>query len=202
MKIESHDYTLDLTEDYECSHNVSIQIGILIKAYGQIGMLDKAFEIFRDHQAKASKTKVNNDITFGCLIDACVRNSQIHKAESIFHEIVTQGSIAPNTVIYTTMIKAYSRTFNIQKALEIYYIMISPEGQEKIEPNIITFNSIIDCCVRCGEIDQATQIFEYMRNKSTANPFDSYYGVSRGIKPDLITFSTLIKGHCRCKNIE
>ena len=38
--------------------------------------------------------------------------------------------------------------------------------------------------------------------KSNANPFDSYYGVNRGIKPDLITFSTLIKGHCRCKNIE
>lgn len=100
------------------------------------------------------------------------------------------------------MIKAYSRTFNLPKALDIYYIMISPEGQEKIEPNIITFNSIIDCCVRCNEIDQATQIFEYMRSKSTANPFDSYYGVGRGIKPDLITFSTLIKGHCRSKNIE
>jgi pentatricopeptide repeat protein len=41
-----------------------------------------------------------------------------------------------------------------------------------------------------------------MQSKSTANPFDSFYGVNRGVKPDLITFSTLIKGHCKFKNIE
>ena len=28
--------------------------------------------------------------------------------------------IKPNTIIYTTMIKAYSRTFKLQRAIEIY----------------------------------------------------------------------------------
>jgi pentatricopeptide repeat protein len=87
-----------------------------------MGMLEKAFTLFREHKQKDS----NNDITFGCLIDACVKNGQIEKAEGIFHEILSEGAILPNTVIYTTMIKAYSRIFNLQKALEIYYIMISP----------------------------------------------------------------------------
>jgi pentatricopeptide repeat protein len=32
--VENADCTLDLSMDYDGSHNVSIQIGILIKAYG------------------------------------------------------------------------------------------------------------------------------------------------------------------------
>jgi pentatricopeptide repeat protein len=73
------------------------------------------------------------------------------------------------------MIKAYSRTFNLERASQIYEIMIQPpkEGQPSCEPNIITFNSIIDCCVRCGDMVKATQIFEYMKVKSMANNFDS-----------------------------
>jgi len=70
--------------------------------------------------------------------------------------------ITPNTVIYTTMIKAYSRTFQLDKALEIYNIMIGKFDGEKCQdcvPNIITYNSIIDCCVRCGEMMKATEIF-------------------------------------------
>lgn len=60
------------------------------------------------------------------------------------------------------MIKAYSRTFQLDKALEIYNIMIGKFDGEKCQdcvPNIITYNSIIDCCVRCGEMVKATEIF-------------------------------------------
>lgn len=73
-------------------------------------------------------------------------------------------------------------------------------------PNIITYNSIIDCCVRCGEMQKATEIFQNMQVKNSdvapeeekedGEPTISY------VMPDLITFSTLIKGHCRVKNIE
>lgn len=69
----------------------------------------------------------NNDITFGCLIDACVKNGSIERAENIFNQILKasmssdqneatnleKGSLAqikPNTIIFTTMIKAYSKT--------------------------------------------------------------------------------------------
>jgi len=38
-------------------------------------------------------------------------------------------------------------------------------------------------------MEKAQEIFEFMKNNSD-------------VAPDLITFSTLIKGHCRAKNIE
>ncbi len=90
-----------------------------------------------------------------------------------------------NTIIYTTLIKGFSKSFKLDKALEIYTTM---RKDDKIKPNNVTFNSLLDCCVRCNDINRATQIFYEMQ-------------VS-GVRPDLITFSTMIKGFCKEKNIE
>lgn len=72
------------------------------------------------------------------------------------------ASIQPNTIIFTTMIKAYSKTQNLKAALRIFELMLTLEQErgdsesakatadnQSIGPNIITYNSIIDCCVRC-----------------------------------------------------
>ncbi len=65
---------------------------------------------------------------------------------------------------------------------------------DNIKPNNVTFNSLLDCCVRCNNIGKASQIFNEMKNSSTTNDFS--------VKPDLISYSTMIKGFCREKNIE
>lgn len=125
------------------------------------------------------------------------------------------------------MIKAYSKTQNLEAALSIFNLMLGGHqlsghlqndnffGLSKqqiacigqtIKPNIISFNSIIDCCVRCDQIQIATEIFELMatardlKEQEESDCSEQNYG--KQVKPDLITYSTLIKGHCRCQNIE
>ena len=121
-----------------------------------------AFGTFTKH---ISDTQ-NNDIIFGCLVDAYVNNGYIGMAEETFNKIQEGGwmGIKGNTIIYTTMIKAYSQTHQLDKAMKIYNIMIS--GQDSMLPNIITYNSLIDCCVRCDDMETATQIFHQMIEKS------------------------------------
>lgn len=34
------------------------------------------------------------------------------------------------------------------------------EHNKEVAPNIVTFNSLLDCCVRCFDVPQATQIFQ------------------------------------------
>lgn len=47
-----------------------------------------------------------------------------------------------NTIIYTTMIKGYSKAHRLDEALVLYNKMkLSPN----IEPNNITYNSLIEC---------------------------------------------------------
>ena len=46
----------------------------------------------------------------------------------------------------------------------------------------------MDCCIRCNNLSEAAKIFNEMKASNS--------------KPDLITYSTLIKGYCKEKNIE
>jgi pentatricopeptide repeat domain-containing protein 1 len=51
---------------------------------------------------------VPNLVTYGCLLDACVKNNEIGRAHNVFN-CMLRDKIQLNTVIYTTMIKAYSK---------------------------------------------------------------------------------------------
>lgn len=152
----------------------SVTYGILIKAYGRSNQLDNAFNVF----LKMKEQKLQpNDVTYGCLIDACIRNHNLEKAEEVFASMEEDQAII-NTIILSTMIKGYSKAHKLDKALALYEKMkLSPN----IEPNNVTYNSLIDCCVRCGDVDKASALFDEMKE--------------RHVQPDLITFSTLIKGY-------
>jgi pentatricopeptide repeat protein len=55
----------------------SITYGILIKSFGQANKLDKAFGMFQEMK---SLKLTPNSVTYGCLLDACVKNSDIKRA--------------------------------------------------------------------------------------------------------------------------
>jgi len=130
----------------------SVTYGILIKAYGQANQVDNAFNVFS--RMKESHL-IPNNVTYGCLIDACVKNNHIERALQVFESMRADG-LQLNTIIYTTMIKGFAKAQRLEKALEIYETM---KKDDKIKPNNVTFNSLLDCCVRCNAMYRATQIF-------------------------------------------
>ena len=98
------------------------------------------------------------------------------------------------------MIKAYSKIKNLKKVLEILETMINSKNSK---PNIITYNCVIDCCVKCNNFNLAYNYFNYLidinkeyQNKKIEN--NNY----NNLKLDIVTFSTLIKGelHRHCFN--
>jgi pentatricopeptide repeat protein len=151
----------------------SITCGIIIKAYGMKGKLTKALDVYEEMRKENIEI---SSITYGCLINACIKNDNLNKAFELYEELA-KNKIQMNIVLYTTLIKAYSKTKNIQKVLEIFNKM---KRDKNNSPNNVTFNSVIDCCIKCDEIKLSEKIFEEMKIS--------------GIKPDIVTFSTLIKG--------
>ena len=166
--------------------NASIQIGIVIKAQNRQNVdyafdLFKRHQrwLFRTSRDETQLLSIfstppdeseHNDITFGCLVDVLVRSGQVRRAEAIFDKILQAQSgvlapgpdsdiwlsIKPNTIIYTTMIKAYSKSQNIGAALKTFEVMLERQkSQRGVAPNIISYNSIIDCCVRCNQLEKA-----------------------------------------------
>jgi pentatricopeptide repeat protein len=151
----------------------SITCGIIIKMYGMTSRLDKAFEMYEEMK----RENINlSSVTYGCLINACIKNDNIKKALELYKEIEDNG-VEMNTILYTTLIKVYSRMKNLQKVMEIFNKM---KKDKNLSPNNITYNSVIDSCIKNEEIALAEKLFSEMKRN--------------GLKPDIITFSTLIKG--------
>lgn len=98
---------------------------------------------------------VPNLVTYGCLLDACVKNNDISRAHNVFN-CMRRDKVPLNTVIYTTMIKAYSKQWQLDQALQLYELMIvEMQHNPNVAPNTITYNSLIDICVRCFNMPQA-----------------------------------------------
>ena len=167
----------------------AVTYGIIIKAYGQENQLENAFKIFQE--MKRARL-VPSAMTYGCLLQACVKNDDIRRACQVF-ETMKEDRVPMNTVIYTTMIKAYQKSYQLEQALELYETMLEEmQHNRDVAPNIVTFNSLLDCCVRCFDVPQATLIFKQMLEPDA----------SAACKPDLITYSIMIKGYCKDRNIQ
>ena len=163
----------------------SITCGIVIKAYGMKGDLNSALNIY--YKMKKEKIEISN-ITYGCLINACIKNNDLNKAFELYESFKNE-SYEMNTILYTTLIKAYTKQKDINKVVEIFNTM---KKSQNSKPNIITYNSIIDCCIKCDKFNLAYEYFQEML-------FDINNTSENSIRPDIVTFSTLIKGEINNK---
>lgn len=57
------------------------------------------------------------------------------------------------------MIKGYSKTKNLPAALKIFRTM---RKDSSVQPNNVTFNSLLDCAVRCDDLKTAEEVFNDM----------------------------------------
>jgi len=171
----------------------SVTCGIVIKGYGMKGEVDSALKVYQ--HMKINKIEISS-VTYGCLINVCVKNNKLNKAFELYESLTKEG-IEMNTILYTTLIKAYSKTRNLNKVIEILNLMIKSNNAK---PNIITYNIVIDCCIKCGNYDLAYKYYYYLIKTNKNNNMINNMNDNLIIKPDIVTFSTLIKGeiHNRC----
>ena len=166
-----------------------VTYAIMIKGYGQIYKLDKAFKIFEEMKLSSLPP---NEIIYGCLLNACVRCSNIQKVTEVYREM-KQHHLEMNIILYTTLIKAYTKVKDLSSALDVYYTMLS---DEKVKPNIVIHNAMLDCCVECGNTKKLNDIYQTIKDKVLEDKNENV------AQPDLITYSTVIKGHARAKDME
>ena len=111
-----------------------------IKTEGETADLDRAFDLLS--ALKQTNSVIPDEILYNCLLDACVSTKKFDKALELFHEMPKHDEIS-----YNTLIKGFSQSKQIEKALE----MLKSMKNSGISPNEVTYNSIIDTCVRCNQ---------------------------------------------------
>ncbi|AAB65486.1 membrane-associated salt-inducible protein isolog; 88078-84012 [Arabidopsis thaliana] len=97
----------------------------------------------------------------------------------LFEWMQQHGKISVST--YSSCIK-FVGAKNVSKALEIYQSI--PDESTKI--NVYICNSILSCLVKNGKLDSCIKLFDQMKRD--------------GLKPDVVTYNTLLAGCIKVKN--
>eukprot|EP00439_Symbiodinium_sp_Y106_P072366 s2433_g13.t1 len=159
-----------------------VTLGILVKAYGQVCDIKKVVQLWDEMVEQREQA---NAVTYGCMINACVKCSQTEKALSIFRDMQKRHKQC-NTILYTTLIKGYGNEKDLNTAIMLFREM----REEGVPYNTIAYNSIIDVCIKCTEVAKAEEFFQEMMSDSST------------VQPDLITYSTLLKGYCQVGDLD
>jgi pentatricopeptide repeat protein len=157
--------------------------GSLIKAHGHAKDINAVWKCWKEMRSRHIKP---TSITLGCMVEAIVGNGDTEGAFELIHQMHDDEQCRPalNSVIYCSVLKGFTREKKIDRAWQVYEEMVA----RNIELSIITYNTLIDACARCGRMENLPRILEDMR--------------THRIKPNVITYSTMLKGHCQNGDIQ
>jgi len=168
------------------TRSVPIQIkgaqtyGSIIRACGFLQDMHGAWDAW---QEMVTNKIIPTSITLGCMVEALVSHGDPESGHQLLKQAqsnsATKGLV--NAVIYCSVLKGFSHQRRFAKAWEVYEEMLAANLQGQFTS--VTYNTLIDVCARNGEIARAGSLLEGMAKQK--------------IEPNLVTYSTILKGYCQ-----
>jgi len=158
----------------------AIGFNTLMKGRARLGQLAKCLELKADMERMGV---VPSEVTFGILLDACVKSRDLPAARDIFAGLVGNG-LQPNAVHYTTLIKGLVAGGCLGEATAVLRKMRATPSAggrgQTCGPDIVTYSTLVKAHADQGDVQTALCVLEDM--------------LAQGIKPDLIIFNAVLGG--------
>ncbi|KAK6230160.1 hypothetical protein QUC31_001678 [Theobroma cacao] len=154
------------------------------------------------HSMQASPSLTLDPYVFPLVLKSCAAISRPRLGSSI-HAHATKSSLLSNPFVACALVDMYGKCFSISSARRLF--------DEIPQRNVVVWNSLISLYTRCGRVDEALHLFQYMDvgpNESTFNPIiaglseledgpfmatEFYRRMQRvGLRPNLITLLALL----------
>lgn len=156
---------------------------MLIKAYGHARQPERAWALWRDLNLQAGPAGPSEE-AFAALVDACIACGDLPGAAAVFRELSSRlAEFQRAPAVFSALVKACAQCKQARVVVELY-----SDVKDFFVCGKVTYNTLIDCLVRQGDLVKANELF---RDMTLMN-----------VTPDLITYSTMIKGHCSCGDLE
>lgn len=94
---------------------------------------------------------------YGKILDKLIEMQRIDQAEVLVNSLK-----APNTIIYTILMKAYVKAKDTEKAQAL---MAKMEASTDHQPCLVTYNTFLQCAFEAGDYPLAKQIFGTIKQK-------------------------------------
>merc|ERR1719487_3193337 len=91
-------------------------LSILIKLYGRLGDVDRAFEVVETYPAKYGFEL--NATVYTCLMATCISNDDVQRALEVFEKMKT-SKCSPDSKTYVTLINGCLKKEKLEKAVEL-----------------------------------------------------------------------------------
>ncbi|KAL0330661.1 UNVERIFIED_CONTAM: Pentatricopeptide repeat-containing protein, chloroplastic [Sesamum angustifolium] len=180
-KLLSHKL-FSLAADLLKTHNKfsDFMVGKFIKAHGDLGHLKWAVKLF--HQVR--RGEVGDCLfSYNALLGVLVKANRVSDAWAYFGRIVIKESVVkPDVSTYTTMIRGlygYCKKGEFGNAMRCFDEMVSGGN---CEPNVLTYNALINGLCLNGDVDEARRMMSRMRLS--------------GLRDNIATHTSLLKGYC------
>jgi pentatricopeptide repeat protein len=120
------------------------------------------------------------------MVEALTSNGETDASYELLQELLSDPSCEPlvNAVIYGSILKGFSHQKRFDRVWSIYQEMLTRD----IQFSIVTFNTLMDACVRSNEMARIPALLDSM--------------IGQGIDPNLITYGIVIKGYCQNNRLE
>jgi pentatricopeptide repeat protein len=141
-----------------------------------LAALLRSSSTFAEAQALWQELENPTEAEYAAMVGWCCTAGDLNQARELFERARAQGLVGMPT--YQLMVKAYAQRKELEPAWELY-----EQLRNRGEPlPLALFNSLLDVCSRVGDMTRAEELWRAM-------PL-------LGVEPDLISFSTLVKGYC------
>ena len=120
------------------------------------------------------------------MAEALATNADPDGGYELIRELLGDPQTKPlvNAIIYGSVLKGFAHQKRLDRVWALYKEMLEVD----VKFSIVTFNTLVDGCARCGEMGNVESILDEMEK--------------RQIAPDVITYSTIIKGYCEANHLD
>ncbi|KAJ9182152.1 hypothetical protein P3X46_006178 [Hevea brasiliensis] len=157
----------------------------MVNGYAKSGELELARKLFNEMPER-------NVVSWNAMIAGYSQNNQPKQALELFHDMVEAGlSPMENTLVCVLSACGQLGYLDFGRWIHLYSV-----EQKLIENSVILANALIDMYAKCGVIDAAAEVFNYMpqRDLVSWNSMISAYASHGHAKQAVVVFEQMING--------
>merc|ERR1719329_116578 len=132
----------------------------IIRAYGFVHDVAGARETWREMRANGI---VPTAVTMGCMVEAVATNGDPEAGLLFIRQLLADEQCKPlvNAVVYCSVLKGFSHQKKFDRLWKVYEEMLA----HKVQFSIVTFNTMVDACSRCGEMRRISGLLQSMMSQ-------------------------------------
>ncbi|XP_010464618.1 PREDICTED: pentatricopeptide repeat-containing protein At3g09650, chloroplastic-like [Camelina sativa] len=192
----------------------------LMKGYMKNGRVADTARMLEAMRRQDDRNSHPDEVTYTTVVSAFVKAGLMDRARQVLAEMARMG-VPANRITYNVLLKGYCKQLQIDRAEDLLREMAEDAG---VEPDVVSYNIIIDGCILIDDSAGALAFFNEMRTRGIAPTKISYTTLMKAfamsgqpklanrvfdemmndprVKVDLIAWNMLIEGYCRLGLIE